>query len=262
MKKAVKLLSLILAVFMMVACFAACGESSDVKYIEKKGTLVVGITDFAPMDYQNEDGEWIGFDADLAKAFAEDLGVEIEFVEITWSQKANELKNKNIDMVWNGMTLTDDVKELMDCSVPYCKNAQVVVMKKDVIANYADVASMKELSFAVEKGSAGEEMALENGFKTVEVDKQAKALMEVASGTADAAVVDLLMAGAMIGEGTDYSDLAFSIELNGEEYGIGMRQGSDLVEKLNEFLKKAYMDGTVEELAETYKISDNIIEIK
>lgn len=262
MKKAIKLLSICLAVLMMVFAFAACGETSDDKYVEKNGKLVVGITDFEPMDYQNEDGEWIGFDADLAKAFAEYLDVEVEFVEITWSQKANELKNKNIDLVWNGMTITDDVKELMDVSVPYCKNAQVVVMKKDVIANYADVASMKDLSFAVEKGSAGEEMAVANEFKTVEVDKQSKALMEVASGTADAAIVDLLMAGAMIGEGTDYEDLAFGLKLNGEEYGIGLRKGSDLADKLNEFLKKAYADGTIAELAEKYKISENIIEIK
>ncbi len=257
-----KILSIILAVFMMVACFVGCGETSDLKSIEKKGKIVVGITDFAPMDYQNEDGEWIGFDAELAKAFAEYLGVEVEFVEITWSQKANELKNKNIDLVWNGMTITEDVKELMDVSVPYCKNAQVVVMKKDVIGNYADEASMKDLSFAVEKGSAGEEMAVENEFKTVEVDKQSKALMEVASGTADAAIVDLLMAGAMIGEGTDYENLAFGLKLNGEEYGIGMRQGSDIADKLNEFLKKAYEDGTIADLAAQYKISENIIEIK
>jgi polar amino acid transport system substrate-binding protein len=121
---------------------------------------------------------------------------------------------------------------------------------------------MKDLSFAVEKGSAGEEMATENKFKTVEVDKQSKALMEVASGTADAAIVDLLMAGAMIGEGTDYENLAFGLKLNGEEYGIGMRKGSDLAEKLNDFLKKAYEDGTIAELAEEYKISENIIEIK
>ncbi len=261
MKKAIKLLSLCLAIFMMVISFTAC-ESSDIKSIEKNGKIIVGITDFAPMDYQDADGEWIGFDAELAKAFADYLEVDVEFVEITWSQKANELKNKNIDLVWNGMTITEDVKELMDVSVPYCKNAQVVVMKKDVIANYADVASMKELSFAVEKGSAGEEMATENGFKTVEVDKQSKALMEVASGTADAAIVDLLMAGAMIGEGTDYENLAFGLKLNGEEYGIGMRKGSDIADKLNEFLKKAYEDGTIAELAEEYKISENIIEIK
>ena len=257
-----KILALLLIAAMMVT-MAACGsDKPDSEYVKDKGTLVIGITDFAPMDYKDESGNWVGFDAELAKGFAESLGVEAKFVEITWGQKANELKTKNIDIVWNGMTLTDDVKAQMDCSVPYCKNAQVVVMKKDKAAQYPDAASMKDLQFAVENGSAGEEMATENGFKITEVDKQAKALMEVASGTCDAAVIDMLMAGAMIGEGTDYADLVFTVELNSEEYGIGMRQGSDLVDDLNKYLADAYADGTITKLGETYKIADNVIEIK
>ena len=263
MKKVLKIVALLCIAVMMFGMFAACSsESSDVAYVKKNGKLVVGITDFAPMDYKDADGNWIGFDADLAKAFAESLGVEAEFVEITWSQKANELKAKNIDVVWNGMTLTDDVKALMDCSNAYCKNAQVVVMKKDAADKYTDAASMKDLRFAVEQGSAGAEMAEENGFEVTAVDKQAKALMEVASGTCDAAIIDLLMAGAMIGEGTSYADLTFSIELNSEEYGVGFRQGSDLVEKLNAFFVEKYNDGTITQLAETYAISNNIIEQK
>ncbi len=260
-----KIMALMIAAVMLCLALAGCGntaDKTDLQYIKDKGTLVVGMTDFAPMDYKDADGNWIGFDADLAKGFAEELGVEVQFVEITWGQKANELKTKNIDIVWNGMTLTDDVKAQMDCSVPYCRNAQVVVMKEDKAANYKDAASMKDLQFAVENGSAGEEMAVANNFKITEVDKQAKALMEVASGTCDAAIIDMLMAGAMIGDGTDYAGLTYGIELNSEEYGIGMRQGSDLVEKLNTYLKEASADGTIAKLAETYKISDNVMEIK
>ena len=100
----------------------------DVAYIQGKGTLIVGITDFAPMDYQ-ENGEWIGFDADMAKIVAEKLGVEIEFVEIDWDNKVFELDGKAIDVVWNGMTITDAVKEAMECTNAYCNNAQVVVTK-------------------------------------------------------------------------------------------------------------------------------------
>ena len=263
MKKVIKVLALMcIAALTMVMVAGCASEQSDLAYVQGKGKLVVGITDFAPMDYKDAEGNWVGFDADLAKAFAESIGVEAEFVEITWAQKANELKTKNIDVVWNGMTLTDDVKALMDCSNAYCKNAQVVVMNKDAVANYATAESMKELRFAVEQGSAGAEMAEANGFEVTTVDKQAKALMEVASGTCDAAIIDLLMAGAMIGEGTSYADLAFSIELNSEEYGVGFRQGSDLVEKLNAFLAEAYEDGTTEQLAKTYGISNNIIEQK
>ena len=100
----------------------------DVAYIQDKGTLIVGITDFAPMDYKDDAGNWIGFDADMAKIVAEKLGVEIEFVEIDWDNKIMELDSKYIDVVWNGMTLTDEVTSAMECTVPYCNNAQVVVV--------------------------------------------------------------------------------------------------------------------------------------
>lgn len=104
-------------------------DDSDVEYIKNKGTLVVGITDFEPMDYKSEDGkEWIGFDADMAKLVAEKLGVEVQFVEIDWDNKSMELDSKTIDVVWNGMTITDEVTAAMDCTNAYCNNAQVVVV--------------------------------------------------------------------------------------------------------------------------------------
>ena len=103
-------------------------ENGDLAYILDKGTLIVGITDFAPMDYKGEDGEWIGFDADMARIVAEELGVDIEFVEIDWDNKIMELDSKTIDVVWNGMTLTDEVKAAMGCTNAYCNNAQVVVV--------------------------------------------------------------------------------------------------------------------------------------
>ncbi|MBQ6946830.1 MAG: transporter substrate-binding domain-containing protein [Clostridia bacterium] len=264
MKKFTRILALLCIVCMMAVMAVGCNNNadSDLSYVKGKGKLIVGITDFAPMDYKDADGNWIGFDADLAKAFAEKLGVEAKFVEITWNQKANELKTKNIDVVWNGMTLTPDVQAVMDCSNAYCKNAQVVVMKKDVAAKYTTVDSMKDLRFAVEQGSAGAEAAAANNFEVTAVDKQAKALMEVSSGTCDAAIIDLLMAGAMIGEGTSYADLVMTVELNSEEYGIGFRQGSDLVKELNEFLVDAYKDGTITKLGETYGIAKNVIEQK
>ena len=102
---------------------------SDVAYIQDKGTLIVGITEFEPMDYRDENGEWIGFDADMAKLVAEKLGVEIEFIVIDWNNKIMELDSKNIDVVWNGMTLTDEVTSSMECTNPYVNNAQVVVTK-------------------------------------------------------------------------------------------------------------------------------------
>ncbi|MDO4188283.1 MAG: transporter substrate-binding domain-containing protein [Lachnospiraceae bacterium] len=103
-------------------------EGEDIAYIKGKGSLVVGITDFAPMDYKDDNGNWIGFDADMAKIVADKLGVQCQFVEIDWDNKIMELDSKNIDVVWNGMTLTPEVTGSMECSVAYCNNAQVIVV--------------------------------------------------------------------------------------------------------------------------------------
>ena len=232
---------------------------SDMAYVQDKGTLVVGITNFEPMDYQNESGEWVGFDADLAKAFAESLGVEVVFQEIEWESKVMELDGKTIDVVWNGMTLTDEVLSAMECSNAYCNNAQVVVLPAAEAENYPDAASMAELSFAVESGSAGEDMAIENGFNYTPVIDQATAVLEVSSGTCQAAIIDSLMAAAMVGEGTNYADLTYTISLNSEEYGVGFRKGSDFAAALNEFFVTAWADGTMQELAETYGVTAALI---
>ena len=262
MKKAIKLLSLVLAVVMCVFCFAACGEDdkTDMEYVKDKGVLVVGITDFAPMDYQDEDGNWIGFDAELATAFAESLGVKVKFVEITWSKKAIELSSKNIDCVWNGMTISDEVKAAMDVSQAYCNNAQIVVVPKDKADMYNSIEACKELKFAVEAGSAGKEQAEANNFNFTEFPKQANAVMEVAAGTSDAAVIDSLMAGAMVGEGTGYPDLTTTVSLNSEEYGVGFRKGSDLTAELNKFFDKCIKDGTMMEIAEKYGVQKAVIQ--
>ena len=235
---------------------------SDMAYVQSKGTLVVGITDFAPMDYQNESGEWIGFDADMAKAFAESLGVSVEFVEIDWDNKILELGSKSIDCVWNGMTLTDEVMSAMSCSNAYCNNSQVVIVPADKAADYADVEACKALSFAVEAGSAGMAEVEKLGASFTEVKDQATALMEVAAGTSDAAVIDSLMAGAMVGEGTSYDSLTYTVSLNaeeGEQYGVGFRQGSDLAAALNDFFAAAYADGSMQACAETYGIQAALI---
>ena len=251
-----KLLALMLALVMVFA-LAACGDSgsaatdapsaeptdtaesaapseggdtaeSDLAYVQDKGTLIVGITEFEPMDYQNADGEWIGFDADLAKLFAERLGVEVQFQLIDWESKVMELDGRTIDVVWNGMTLTDEVLASMECSNAYLNNAQVVILPSAEAENYADAESMSGLQFAVESGSAGEQMAIENGFSYTPVTDQATAVLEVESGTCDAAIIDSLMASAMVGEGTNFADLTYTISLNTEEYGVGFLLRRDL----------------------------------
>ena len=133
MKKMTALLLAALMVLSMAACASKPAETaeSDLAYIQDKGTLVVGITDFAPMDYQNESGEWVGFDADLAKAFAESLGVKVEFVEIVWDNKVLELDSKTIDCVWNGMTIMTRF-----CQPPFAKKPA----KPDSVASFNRVS--------------------------------------------------------------------------------------------------------------------------
>ena len=231
---------------------------SDLAYVQGKGTLVVGMTDFAPMDYRDADGSWIGFDADMASAFAESLGVTVEFQEITWDYKVMELDAKSIDCVWNGMTLNDEVKAAMDTGNAYCLNAQVLVVPADRAADFENLTSLEGLNVAVESGSAGEDAAEALGASTTAVAKQADALMEVSAGTADAAVIDLLMAGAMIGEGTNYANLTYTVNLNtaqgleSEEYGVGFRKGSDLG-------AAAIADGSVLETGTTYGVQESLI---
>lgn len=235
------------------------GES-DLAYVQTKGTLVVGMTDFAPMDYKDENGEWIGFDADMAKAFAESLGVDVEFLEISWDNKLMELDTKGIDVIWNGMTINDEVEAGASVSEPYCRNGQVVVVPVDKAEDYQTVESLSGLNFAVENGSAGAEQLDALGLSYVAKTTQADALLEVASGASDACVIDLLMAGAMIGEGTSYPDLTYTVQLNDEEYGVAFRKGSDLVDAFNEFWASAYADGTVMETATTYGVQESVIE--
>ena len=244
-----------------VSSTAASSEAagSDMEYVKNKGKLVVGITDFEPMDYKSDSGEWIGFDADLAKAFAQSLGVEADFVEIDWDNKLLELNGKSIDCVWNGMTLIDEVTSSMECSNAYCNNAQVVVLPVDMAEKYQTVESLSDLNFAVESGSAGEAAAKELGLNFTPVSNQASALMEVAAGTSGAAIIDSLMAGAMVGEGTSYDKLTYTLPLSDEKYGVGFRKGSDLAAALNDFFAASKEDGSMQTLAETYGVQAALV---
>jgi len=257
MKKIMALLLCLVLAAVSVSVFAE-GES-DKDYVVGKGKLIVGITDFAPMDYKDESGEWIGFDADLARAFAEYLGVEVEFQEIDWDNKVLELNGRSIDCVWNGMTLTEEVLAAMACSQPYMNNAQVVVLPMSRIPEFATVEDLAKLVFAVEAGSAGEAEINALGYQANAVQNQAAALMEVKAGTSDAAVIDALMAGAMIGEGTSYEDLGYTLPLNSEVYGVGFRTGSDLAAELDAFLAASAADGSLQKIAETYKVQAALI---
>ena len=254
-----KMIALVLAVLMTLTLFAGCGakEGSDLAAVKKAKKIVVGITDYAPMDYKDDSGEWTGFDAEFATLFAKELGVEVEFFVIAdWNKKVFELDSKNIDCIWNGMTINEELLKTTNCSDPYVVNAQVVVMKADKIGNYTTVDSLKGLKVAVESGSTGETAAKNAGITDlVATSDMARALLEVKAGTVDACVIDITMAKTMTGEGTDYADLAVGISLTSEEYGVGFRKGSELTAMLNAFMDKLTADGTLPALAQKYNLT-------
>ena len=264
-----KFLSTLVAALLIVASlftFTACGGddngdglTGDLKKVKDAGKIVVGITDYAPMDYQDASGKWIGFDAELAEMFAEELGVKCEFFEIAdWGAKAVELNANSFDLIWNGMTASEELAKTIDLSVPYAKNAQVLIIPKSATA--PDLANVKNLSIAVEKGSAGNTVATDEiGVVTLnESESQMAALLEVASGASQGAIIDLTMAESVVGK-NQFADLkiAEGISYGDEVFSVGLRKGSNLTEKLNAFLKAKYADGTMTALLAKYQVSLN-----
>ena len=238
---------------------AAASETaaSDLDYIKEKGKLVIGYTVYEPMNYTDADGSFTGFDTELATAVCEKLGVEPEFVEINWDTKVVELDAKSIDCIWNGMTLTDDIMANTATTKAYAKNAQVVVVKDGT--DYASTADLVGKTVVAEAGSAGE-AAIEGDENLAQADYVSKSvqtdcLMEVAAGTADAAVLDLTLANAMIGEGTDYASLKIVDELNAEEYGVAFRKGSDAAAAVDAAFDELKADGTMQALADKYDLA-------
>ena len=233
------------------------GES-DLEYVQSKGTLAVGITDFAPMDYR-EGEDWIGFDADLATFFADRIGVDVLFVEIDWNKKTELLKKGTIDCIWNGMTGSEELQETISCSDPYLSNAQVVVLRSSEMEQYDTAEECQHLLFAAEAGSVGESLLKEEKYRYATCATQLEALQSVVDKKADATVIDIIMAAYYTGGGKEFDELGFDISLNDEKICVGFRKDSDLAEKVNEFLKASYEDGTISSLADQYGIENAIL---
>ena len=230
---------------------------SDLAYIQGKGKMTIGYTVYEPMNYPDAEGNFTGFDTELATAVCEKLGVEPDFVEINWDTKIVELDAKSIDCIWNGMTLTDEIMANTACTKAYAKNAQVVVMKAD--ADYTSTADLVGKTVVAEAGSAGESVIQDDESLSqadyISKSVQTDCLMEVAAGTADAAVLDLTLATAMIGDGTDYANLTIKDELNAEEYGVAFRKGSDAAAAVDAAFDELKSDGTMQKLADKYSLS-------
>ena len=238
----------------------SCNTKSDLDAVKNAGYLNVGITIYEPMDYFDDDGETItGFDAELADKFADSLGVKTRFITIKWDSKVLELTSNKIDVIWNGMTITDELKNNIDLTIPYATNYQCVVTKASNIADYTNADSIKNKKVAVELGSAGEDAA--TGVTNLnKVTSQEAALLEVKAGTSDCAIIDVTMANTVVGKG-DFTGLATVdasiIAFDKEDFGVGLRKGSDMTAKLNEFFKDSYKSGLLKELSTKYNVALN-----
>ena len=253
-----KILAIAFAAMMLISCFAGCAK-------EEK-TIVVGYTDYAPMNYLDDNGKLVGFDTELAEAVFGNLGYKVIFKEIEWSAKYTDVNSGNIDCIWNGFTcnVADDDDgiqraEKVDFSYNYMENRQVIVVKKD--SGITKAADLNGKQGAAESGSAGEtygksfEGATIKGFL-----KQTDCLFEVKSGTAAFCVLDAQLAKSYCGKG-DYADLQIVDDLSSdvEYYAIGFKKGSKLTAEVNEQLEKLGKDGTIAQIAEKYGVANTAI---
>ncbi|MBR6535707.1 MAG: transporter substrate-binding domain-containing protein [Lachnospiraceae bacterium] len=263
-----KRLAALLTAVLCLSVFAGCGSAKeDLAYIKDNGEMIMGITLFEPMNYNDENGELTGFETEFAEAVCEKLGVEAKFQVIDWKQKENELRAKSIDCIWNGLTVTDERRENMAFSTSYVSNYQVAVIRKADAEKYADIASMAGANMIAENGSAGQSTIEKNATlsqnKFIAAAAQKDALLEVKAGTSDVAVLDYIMARTLVNDATDYSDLMIAeVDLGSEpeEYAIGFRlEDEELVAAVNKAIEELAEEGFMAELAEKYAISDALL---
>ena len=261
-----KIFVILISLLLLCACFDKTKENtgSDLEYIKEKGTLIVGVTYFEPMDYQEND-KWIGFDADLANVIGEKIGVEVIFQEISWATKETELASKTIDCIWNGLTYSDERAKNMSMSNCYMSNRQVIVVRKDDADKYTNIKDFTNLNIAAESDSAGEEIVLNEFINSNYIEKtvQLDALTELISKNCDAAVLDYIMAYYLLNkENSSFSELTVLdgiIETEDEYYAIAFRKDSDVTELINKYLKEMKEDGTIETIADKYGLKDVIV---
>ena len=267
-EKMKKLLALIFAAVMTVGTMAGCSgtETTDTQNevdtsledIKEKGYFVLGLdADFAPMGFTDESGEIVGFDIDLAKAAAEKMGIEVKAQPINWNAKSMELESGNIDVIWNGFSISEERKQQVLFTDPYLTTGQVIVVPVDSdIKTKADLAGKK---VALQDGSTSEE-ALKADTATYEsigeenlskFNENTLVLMEVESGRADAAVIDEIYVRYYLAkEGMTDKFTVLSEQLAPEDYGVGCRlTDASFRDALNDAIKECIEDGTASEIS-------------
>lgn len=265
MKKFLALMMAAIILFALASCSAAPNKTEEGE--EQKPTAIIGYTIYEPMNYQDENGELVGFDTELAKAVFNKLGYDVVFKLIEWDQKYTELDSSTITCIWNGFTANTSDKdgiarsEKVDFSYNYMRNKQVIVTSKDLAPSVTDNDSLSGKTGAVEAGSAGESFLEElNGSIKAPVTSQLDAIKNLTLNTADFAVVDDQLAKAYVGEGA-YADLTIVETVSGVEefYAIGFKKGSDLTARVNAALEELAADGTITALAKKYGVENTAI---
>jgi len=245
------------------AMLAACGNgatedsSSAVSETGIKDTLVMGLDDtFAPMGFKDEKGEIVGFDVDLAKEVAERLGVEITFQPIDWAMKETELNSGNIDLLWNGYTITEERKEKVLFSDAYLSNRQIIVTMADsTIEAKADLAGKVVAS---QQGSASVDAVNADESDILAAFKDGALVLyptfndvfnDLESGRSEAIVVDEVLGRYIMKQkGADKYKI-LEENFGEEEYGVGVRkEDTALCEAINETLDEMRADGTYDEI--------------
>ncbi len=284
MKKLMRSVLAVMLILSMVFVMASCGAAEEKKTEtaedatatveetkeetkEEAKTIVVGYTDYAPMNY-TENGKLVGFDTELAEAVFAKLGYTPIFREINWDNKYADLNSGAIGCIWNGFTAntSDDDgvarAEKVDFSYNYMTNEQVIVAKADFAATVTGIESLAGKVGAVENSSAGDTFLTTKLTGAIKkgVTAQMDALKDLALGTVSFAVLDAQLAKANIGKG-DYTDLAIveTIESEGEYYAIGFKKGSDLTAKVNGALEALGADGTIATIAAKYNLTNTAI---
>ena len=249
MRKLLALFTVVLALFLS-ACTEE-GNTNSLEVVQEQGYMILGLDDtFAPLGFRDEDGEVVGFDIDLANAVAEKLGIELRIQPIEWDSKVLELNAGNIDMIWNGLSITDSRKETINFSEPYLSNRQIVLVKGGTTVNSVD--DLSGLTVGVQIDSSGELALNDNDIVTrveeiVRFNTFTEALLDLNSGRIDVIVIDEIMARYVVSKGT-YDVLVTEVSLGSESYGIGFRLEDDEL--------KTEIDRILVELQESGKASE------
>ena len=266
MKKKLTLLTIM--IFVLGLLVSGCGQSkqagdTSLKDIKQKGKFIVGLDDsFPPMGFKNDKGEIVGFDIDMAKEAAQRMGVKVEFKPVQWDGIILSLNNKDIDVIWNGLTITDKRKEQIDFSKVYLQNKQIIVVKND-----SSIKTKKDLAGKVvglQLGSSSE-TALAADTNTSKALKETKkysdnteALMDLSQGRLDAVVVDEVVGRYYISKKPGlYKTL--DEDFGKEDYGVGIRKtDKSFKEELDKTLDAMKADGTADKISQKW-FGKNII---